>query len=457
MSAPSQAPGNDRSMDGLIFVAVLIIVMYMMAWMGWRMMDQQILSGLFFVVGWLSKAIQYVPWLYPDTIGSSLSNWATSLAGASPKGYGWPAAKLLIQTISHTLTLLLVPYLLFRMFRLRRVHVINRFTRTFNLDMLKQRNADKYAAIASIQHEDLLNTPLHTGPLAIARSPIDYSLLNELIQVRKKRIGADALAMIGLNSNATDEYKPIKGWSEKKIRWSVAERRRVMPPPSSCRLDINKTDALLRKQLGGLFDYKALDKFERCVLAILYTANAVGLGDARELALKLAKSYRRCDKKGRHAPRIVDTGIDEIIKKHQKHPIISRIHKQHAFKATVFMGLLEASWKKGIFTAPEFLWFKGTNRTLFMALCFLGGDEPCVEAAGPWAHFLLEQRVGRAIKDPCVEAGTDALEKMLFNEEWIGSDDGTISEVTEKAALGLGDDEKYSPTKGIDLFDPVKR
>ncbi|MFB2350951.1 hypothetical protein, partial [Priestia megaterium] len=128
--------------------------------------------------------------------------------------------------------------------------------------LYKRRNADIYAAIASIQHEELLYTPLHIGPLAIARSPFDYALLNELILVRKKRIGADALAMIGLNSNATDEYKHIKGWTEEKIRWSVAERRRVMPPPSSCRLDINKTDALLRKQLGGLFDYKALDKFE---------------------------------------------------------------------------------------------------------------------------------------------------------------------------------------------------
>lgn len=457
MSANAQSAGNDRSMDGIVFIVIAIITVYIVAWMLWRTMDQQILSGLFFVVGWISKAAQHATWLYPDTISGNLSNWATSLAGADPAPYGWPAAKLLIQTITHTLTLFLVPYFLFRLLRLRRVHVINRFTRTFNLDMLKRRNADKYAAVASVQHEDLLNTPLHEGPLAIARSTIDFALLNELLHVKKKRIGSDALAMIGLNSDSTDQFKPIKGWTEKKIRWSVAERRRAMPPAPSCRLDINKTDALLRKQLGGLFNVKALDKFERCVLAILYVANAEGLGDARKLSLRLAKSYKRCDRKGMHNPTINDEGVNDLIKKHSSHPLIKQIQKKHAYKSTVFMGLLESAWKKGIFTSPEFLWFKGTNRELYLALCFLGGDRPCVEAAGPWAHYLLEQKVGRGIKDPCIEAGTDALQTMLYEEEWIGSEDGTISEVTEQAALGIGDEGKYSPTQGVDLFDPVKR
>lgn len=453
----SEARNGDRSMDGLIFIVVMIITVYLGAWMTWRMFGDQMLGTLFFLVGWLAKGIQYVPWLYPDTIAPNLGNWATALHAANPANYDWPVAKLMIQTITHTLTLFFVPYILWRLIYLRRVHVINRFTRTFNLDALKARNAKKYAAVASIQHENPLKMPLHEGPLAMARLPVDFALLNELLVVRKKRIGAQALAMIGLSSQSTDETKPIKGWTEKKIRWSVEERRRVMPPPASCRLDIHRADAVLRTQLGGLFELRALDKFERCVLAILYTANAVGLPEARELALKLALSYRRLDKKGKHNPTINDAGIDKIIEKHHNHPVNARVRKSHAFKATVFMGLLERSWKRGIFTAPEFLWFKGTNRTLFMALAFLGGDRPCVEAAGPWAHYLLEQRVGRGIKDPCVEAGTDALQTMLFDEEWIGSDDGTISEVTEKAAIDGGDEEKYSPTRGIDLFDPVRR
>ena len=227
-----------------------------------------------------------------------------------------------------------------------------------------------------------------------------------------------------------------------------------MPPPSRCRLDKSRTDKLLAKQLGPHFNVKSLDKFERCVLAILLTANVEDLKNARRLALELAKSYRRTDKKGRHNPVINDTGIDKVINKHIDKPLIRDILKKHAFKTTVFMGLLEHSWRKGIFTTTEFLWFKGVNRTVYLSMNCLGGDRPFAEALGPWAHYMLENTKKKAIKVPCIEAATDALEKMLFDEEWIGSNDGLASEIAARKALEPGNDDQYSPTRGIDLFDP---
>lgn len=456
-SAARPSGGSDQHMDGLIFILVTIGTIWLSSWFFWKSNSEAVLSILFTVVGYMAKGLQYIPWVYPAKYSDQFANWAVTLHHANPKDYGWPAAKLLIGTISHTLTLIFVPLILLRLREIRKTHIINRFVRRFNLKKLVDLNSNRYAAIASIRGEDLLKTPIHEGPLAIARQPIDFALENHLVIVQKRRIAGETIrAMLGTNEATVDapKGKPIKGWTPKKMRWSVKERRRVMPHPARCQLDKRATDALLTKQLGGPFNVKSLDRFERCALAILLTANVVSLGKARELALRLALSYQRKDKKGNHNPTINDRGVDDIIKQHISNSRIRDITKKHAFKTTVFMALLEASWKRGIFTVSEFLWLKGTNRCLYLSLCCLGGDRPFAEALGPWAHYMLESRTGKAITTPCVEAGTDGLEKMLFDEEWIGSEDGLASEIAAKKAMEGGDDDQYSPTKGVDLFDP---
>lgn len=456
-AANTGQPNQDRFFDNALLFLIFIGIFWGAGYMIWRDNSEAILSALFFSVGGLSKAAQYVPWAYPSSIGDNLSNWAATLTDANPANYGWPAAKLLIQTLTHTLTLFLVPYFLWQLIRFRRLHVINRFTRNFNLKMLKERNAKKYAPVASVQHEDMMSMPIYQGPWAMARQPIDWALLNELMVVRKKRIASQALSMIGMNVDTLESSKPIKGWSEKKITWSIKQRRKHMPHPAQCRLDIVKTDELMRQQLGGPFNEKDLNEFEQCVLAILYTANVEGLSAARKLALAYAQSFRRLDSKGRHNPTIDSKGAADRIAKHSKHAAIQRIKKRHAFKTTVFMGLLEQSWEKGVFTVPEFLWLKTVNRTLFFSLLGMGGDRPYTEGMGAWAHYYVERKTQKAIDVACVEAGTDGLQKILFDERWIGSDEGTVDEIAERAAIEGGDDEKYSPTKGVDLHDPTRR
>ena len=450
-------PGQDRFFDNALLALTFIAIAFGSAWLMWRNNDQAILTMLFYSVGWLSKATQYISWAYPSEISDNLANWSATLVDANPANYGWPAAKLLIQKITHTLTLILVPYFLYQLIRFRNVHVINKFARNFNLKMLKERNASKYAPVASVQHENLMELPLYEGPWAMARQPVDYALINELMVVRKKRIGAAAMSMIGMNSDAVDSTKPIRGWTEKKVRWTIKQRRKHMPHPAQCRLDTVKTDEIMREQLGGPFSESNLDEFEKCVLAILYTGNAKGLEAARVLTLKYAKSFRRLNKAGKHAPTIDSKGADKIILSLKDHPKVKQAKKRHAFKATVFMALLESAWEKGVFIVPEFLWFKTTNRTLFFTLLGMGGDRPYTEGMGAWAHYYVETKTGRAIDRPCIEAGTDGLEQVLFDERWIGSDDGTVDEIAERVALEGGDDDKYSPTKGVDLHDPPRR
>jgi intracellular multiplication protein IcmP len=192
------------------------------------------------------------------------------------------------------------------------------------------------------------------------------------------------------------------------------------------------------------------------VLAVLLTANVDGLKPAEELSLRLAKTFKRLDAKGNHNPVIDNTDVDGICTKYLDHSAVKEVRKQHAYTTTLFMGLLENAWNKGIFTSPNVLWLKPVDRTLYLSLCALGGDRPFAEALGPWSHFMVEQRKKIAVTHPCIEGGTDALKAMLYEEEWIGSDEGMASDVAAIKALEGGNDDEYSPTRGIDLFDPPK-
>jgi intracellular multiplication protein IcmP len=452
--------GSDPQMDSIFIFLVAGGTIFLSLWMLWKANHEIILQGLFISVGTLSKGLQHIPWIFPDRYANNFLNWGNTLHLADPGRFGWPAAKQMVGVITYTLSIIFIPLVLLRIRLLKRTHIIKKYVRTFNLDKLKSTNASRYAAVASVQHENLLNIPVHEGPMATARSPIDFALENELVVVTRSGVGGESLrSLFGMEKkdSKTEKLKPIKGWTSKKMRWSVAERRRVMPYPEKCRLDTKKTDSLLAKQLGGHFNVQSLDKFERCALAVLLTAKAGNLADARTLSLRLARSYKRLNSKGKHAPIIDDRGVDDIIKKLINKPAIRDITSKHAFKVTVFMGLFEGSWKKGIFTIGEILWIKGVHRTLFMTLACLGGDRPFAEALGPWGHYMLEQQKKMAIKTPCIEAGTDALQVMLFDEEWIGSEDGLASEIAARKAILGGNDDEHSPTKGIDLFDPPPR
>lgn len=455
-SRSNQGGGSyNGEFDGIFVVLIIIFIVFASGWVIWTTSEELILKGLFVTVGTISKAGDWIGWLYPSSMSGNFANWSRTLHNANPALYGWDAAKLLIGVVGHTLMLLLLPLTVWRVSRVRRAVRLQKFVRNFDLHKLVNLNADRYAAIASIKGEKLLEEPLHSGPWAMARQPIDFALENELVYARKVSLAKSQLGkLLGLQKLANKDgvkKQYIKGWAPNKMSWSVRERRRVMPHPARCRMDEARADEIYIRLLGPQWrGPQALTRFQKCVLAILATGIVRGLPQARELALRLAKSFQRTDKRGKHRPTIDDKGIDNLLHKLMSDDQVKDVVKRHGYVNTVFMGLMERCWKNGVFISREFLWLKPVDRTLYLALNQLGGDKPWTEAASCWSHYLAEQQYGGAIKVPCIEAASDALRVILFEEEWIGSDEGLAGEIAErKSQEGVLPVDEASPTAQV--------
>src|SRR5690554_3283435 len=211
--------GGQQSNDGLMDMlapVILIAAGFIILWAIWALHHEVIISILFSSVRWISLVGQHIPWAYPSSMSDNFVSWGQTLHLANPKEYGWDAAKIMIGVIAHTLSFVVFPWLLLRVVSLSKGNVTNRFVRNFNLDMLAKRNAQYYAAISPILGEDLINTPIHQGPWAIARAPMDYCLEQEMIfAVQRRHESASRLAsLIGGKEPAEgsgDRRKYIKG------------------------------------------------------------------------------------------------------------------------------------------------------------------------------------------------------------------------------------------------------
>ncbi|TBW57439.1 hypothetical protein EZI54_07205 [Marinobacter halodurans] len=438
MAANQSANGQNTGLEDFIAPFIFLGTIILLLWAIWNFQQTVVIRALFITVGFLSKAIQYISFMYPDHIAGNLSNWSTTLLSADPSQYGADAAIVMADTIFQTVSFFLLPWVVIRIWGLNKPRRIRKYVRRFDLHKLAQANAGFNPSINVVMQEDLLNTPIHKGPWAVNRSPIDYALMNGLVQVSStKNIGDKISEILGAPKSENARLKTIKGWSERKMSWSAKERRRAMPSPWQCQLNKPKTDALLTVQLGGLWKgFESLDRFEKCVAAILVTCIASSPNAARKLALQMGNSWKRLDRKKRQRPTLDDTGVDKALKKYGVHPKVKRVLGYHSFKNTVFVGLLNEAGNKGVFTTNEFLWLKPVNRTLFFALNQFGGDRPFAEAAGVWSHYQEEVKAGHGIKIPCVESGTDGIEESLYDEEWIVGESGELkSEYEERLSI----------------------
>jgi hypothetical protein len=112
--------------------------------------------------------------------------------------------------------------------------------------------------------------------------------------------------------------------------------------------------------------------------------------------------------------------IKKIIKTHRRQldPLFKLIRAEdvmslHAFTISGLMSLMEEARKSGVVTSIGFNWVKREDRVLWTALCSIGRRVSFVECAGPFAHRLLEQQIGRPVSEPEVFEAVQGLRLAL--------------------------------------------
>lgn len=217
-----------------------------------------------------------------------------------------------------------------------------------------------------------------------------------------------------------------------KGNWAMAKTERQFVRMHKLRnpngeLDIERTEAVLVKQLGPLYmGHKAMKPHARALYALFLVRMEKDFkkGDAYLMHLALSASNGKLD----------ISGADEIIEKYSKSKKLKKLEKQHAYESTLLMSMLEEArgGPRGKDYLPPnwFLWLKGMDRRLWYPLADVGRETPHAECIGVWGHWLAERALGNRLEMPFVKNAAEGLALELAKytnddeeEEGFGEDE----------------------------------
>lgn len=96
-----------------------------------------------------------------------------------------------------------------------------------------------------------------------------------------------------------------------------------------------------------------------------------------------------------------------------------RLLRHGAFELTWFMALLTQARQKGVLATSQFLWLRPLDRPLWYTLNQCGGRTAWAEAFAPWAHYIAEEKAGKALNTPHVANAVQSLKEALSDQGWL--------------------------------------
>jgi len=107
------------------------------------------------------------------------------------------------------------------------------------------------------------------------------------------------------------------------------------------------------------------------------------------------------------------SGVEPLLEKYKHDEKIQKVLDAHHYVLTVMGALLMAAREDGVLASADFIWLKPIDRRLWYMLNSMGRQTPYVEIAGPYAHWLAENELGKKIRTPMVDEAVKALEIAL--------------------------------------------
>lgn len=258
------------------------------------------------------------------------------------------------------------------------------FRHTYKMTDLAKLEQNNWPQITPVAELDLIKQDIDVGPWAMALTPMQYCKRFRLLQ----------------------EVRPHKREGVSRKEWSQV----------TAVLKRGEANKVLALQVGQLWKgTKALPPHVRALFAIFAARANADTDSAHKLLMQLAATS---------ATKLNYDGVDALLEKHEKTPIVQEVITSHAYVLTVMATMLERARDDGVQASSDFLWLKPLDRRLWYMLNTVGRQTPFAEVAGPFAHWVAEKEAGRKLLVPMVEEATNALELML-KEVLYKPDDAT--------------------------------
>ncbi|MFM8454267.1 MAG: type IVB secretion system coupling complex protein DotM/IcmP [Gammaproteobacteria bacterium] len=253
--------------------------------------------------------------------------------------------------------------------RLYSNHPHSRFCHKFNVNTLCESEKILWPQISPVLKLNLVNVDLDKGPWAMAMSPMHYCKKNKLI--------------------TTQLVKPTGGLSQDYKFRAV--------------LNKNRTALVLSQQLGRPWQgFAAMPPQRKAIVAVLFARGCRDTKKAQELINQFSISITKGE--------LDLTGVDALWAKHEKHPQVQRICKQHAYELTLTASALQFAREDGVVASADFLWVKPIDRIFWYTLNSIGRQTPFVEVAGVFAHWITECAIKRPLSVPMIQEAVIAME-----------------------------------------------
>jgi hypothetical protein len=195
------------------------------------------------------------------------------------------------------------------------------------------------------------------------------------------------------------------------------------PAYGHARLDEGRTRFVLREQLGLVFDGFYTLSPCRQALAAAFLAYA---GGAKRGCLAIlnavSRAYEETDGNP-VCPLLVEKAfrkrVHTVFEKHRTILEEAPLLRHSAFELPWFMALLTRARKKGVLASSQFLWLRPLDHPLWYALHQCGGRTAWAEGFAAWAHYVAEERAGKALAEPQLRQAVSSLREALAAQGWL--------------------------------------
>lgn len=365
---PQAAPpsGGSQQTPGSMGIIWVIVGIFLLLWASW-FFGHTLLVKIFFQLKLFEiNVIQFFVDVLADT--------KSFILNSDPAQASFPQVVNVASMVGYYLRIPIALLLLLMAVVLYFKSSIVKYRQTYDMKKLLLSATQVWPQEAPVVGLRLAKHDINEGPWAMALSPMMFAKKNKLL-------------------------KPPQDTGETVISRSSKQVATILK---------DKASKVFVAQMGRLWEGPmALNIHTRALYAAFATKSARKADEARDFLYKIAASAR--------TGKLDFSGTNALLRKYKDFPAVKNLGKKHAYVLTVMASLLQLSRSDGVLSSADFLWLKPIDRKLWFMLNAVGRQTVTTEVAGPFAHWLSEKELGKAIKAPMIDEAVKGLEEAISN------------------------------------------